>query len=146
MDAGWWKLLAVLLIALGTWVAWVTRMARVSTTWPSTPGRVLDVWYDEHQNDEFGDSFIPRIRYTYTVRGRSFVSNRLWYRVAPLRDYRESVHTLRDINKGDAIDVHYDPGQPQRSVLFPGADTGNLLDLLALITRIIMSAITRMLR
>lgn len=146
MDPGWWKLLAVLLIGLGAWVVWVTRMARISTTWPSTPGRVLDVWFDEHQSDEIGDSFIPRIHYAYAVRGRSFVSNRLWYRVAPLRDHRESLHTLRDIKKGDTINVHYDPGQPQRSVLFPGADPGNLLDLLALVAKIFVSAITRMLR
>jgi hypothetical protein len=146
MDPFWWKAIAAVLVALGAWVAWVFRMARVSTAWPSTPGRVLAVWYDEHHNDEIGDSFVPRIRYAYTVRGRHFEGHRLWYRVAPLRDHRESMHALRDISAGDAIDVHYDPARPQRAVLFPGADTGNLLDLFALVARVVMGVVARMLR
>jgi hypothetical protein len=141
----WWKLLAFAALVLVAWIAWVGRMARASTRWPATQGRVLEVWFDEVRDDDIGDSFVPRIRYAYAVRGRSYVGHRLRYRVAPLRDHRESMHALRDIAKGDAIQVHYDPDRPQRAVLFPGADAGNLLDLFAVIARVAMSVVARML-
>jgi hypothetical protein len=143
MDPIWWKLIAVVAIGLGAWIAWVTRMARLSTTWPAAPGRVLEVWYQEIHDDDIGDSFVPKIRYAYTVRGRTLVGARLWYRVAPLRDHRESMHALRDINKGDAVEVHYDPARPERSVLFPGTDPGNLLDLLSMVARMVVNLAMR---
>jgi hypothetical protein len=141
-----WTLGGLVLLALGGWIAWVMHMAKVATTWPSTPGTVLAVWYDESHDDDVGDSFTPRIRYRYAVRGKSYEGKRLWYRVAPLRDYRESLHALRDINPGDAIDVFYDRDNPQRSVLFPGADAGNLLDLLSMLANLAMSIVARSIR
>ena len=141
----WLWLIVAAVVALGAWVAWASHMARTSAAWPATPGRVLEAWYDENHDDDHGDSFVPRIRYAYAVKGRSYVGERLWYRVAPLRDHHEAMHALRDIHQGDAIEVHYDPAQPARSVLFPGADPGNLLDLFALLARVALGVVQRVL-
>jgi hypothetical protein len=146
MAPGWIALALVAVVVLVGWVSWVLRMGRRSMAWPTTPGRVLVVWFDERHDDEDGDTFSPRVRYSYVVRGRTYEGGRLWYRMAPLRDHRESLHALRDIHKGDAIDVHYDPMQPERAVLFPGADVGSIFDLAGMFAGLAISIALRALR
>jgi hypothetical protein len=146
MDPRWIAVAVVAVAVLAGWASWVMHMGRKSMAWPTTPGRVLAAWFDERHDDEDGDTFTPRVRYSYVVRGRTYEGGRLWYRMAPLRNHRESIHALRDIHKGDTIDVHFDPLQPERAVLFPGADASSLLDLAGMFVGLAIRVAMRLLR
>jgi hypothetical protein len=111
----------------------ILRMALASRDWKLTEGLLLDVHMEERRgrdsdgrDDPNLDTFLPVVRYSYTVGRKKFESARLWYRTDALGDYSEALRAIRDIRAGKPVDVYYDPAEPSRSVLIPGFETMNV--------------------
>lgn len=116
--------------AIGSFVAWQQLqrlwLAAASRAWHTVEGEVLVARLLEFNDDRNGDTFMPEVRYRYTVRGVTHEGHRIGYSALPTTDYSESLALIRDIRAGQAVTVHYDPADPRRAVLVPGYDAGNV--------------------
>ena len=106
------------LTLVGVWLllwGWLgLRLVRRAGGWPTTPGRILTS--DITTVDRLGrDSFLPRLRYRYTVDGTEYQGSRLSFRIYtyPHRAILAAYH----YPAGDLVTVHYNPAAPDRSVL-----------------------------
>lgn len=94
-----------------------------STSWPTTAGVVLESevlsrWASGSQR---GLHYTPHVSYRYRVRDRSFSGDRVSYDRWVYGDgSRNARRVVRAHIKGTAVQVHYDPARPERSVLQPG--------------------------
>jgi hypothetical protein len=108
-------------------------LGRASLRWTRTEGTVLQLGFDESAvYNEDGDddvAFSVHLTYAYTVRGRRYRSERFTYRSTRGLEQRHAYTMLQGLRKGKTVDVYHDPQQPERAVVLPGTDSGNLVRL-----------------
>lgn len=123
-----WPLMCVLLMA--GWLAWCLRSYRLgeaSRRWPRVQGTIIELWHDESFDEDAPGHvrFSSHMRYTYAVSGRMYRSERFTFRPTYGLRQQDAYAMLRGLRRGQSIDVHYDPAQPSRAVVFPGAGRDN---------------------
>ncbi len=93
---------------------------RASVSWPSTQGLIADAHIKEKLSKN-GMRYKPRVEYTYTVKGRAHTSNTINFggRKA-IQSREEAEEYLRPFQKGNTVQVFYNPSKPQESCLLPG--------------------------
>jgi len=128
------KLLPTLL--LGGMMLWELQrlgLAVASQGWRVTTGRVHQAFVDAARDPEFGYSYSARVRYSYVVRGVSFESTRMSYRLNSPSGFKSSSRQLHGLVGGGEVAVYYDPVRPSRSVLVRGWSASNLLGIVLLL-------------
>lgn len=102
--------------------AFGARMGRASLRWSSTPGQVQDsrvAW------DPLSGRYQARVRYIYTVNGQEHQAERVSFRQGlPLAGPRGALarEEAARYSPEQPVAVYYDPADPSRAVLEPGAD------------------------
>lgn len=96
--------------------------AAASTTWPTTDGRITGSKVERvKQGGDRKATFTADITYEYTLDGRTFEGDRVWfgddYSASDASAFRAAVGRYP---VGKAVKVHYDPAEPAESVLEPG--------------------------
>jgi hypothetical protein len=113
-------ILAIMLFPMAAWFyARVQRdvaLSRMSRSWPTVPGVLEERKADERVTPR-SDSYAISLSYSYEVGGRKYRGDRLAF--APSRlDAGALVDGLLDKYRANAaVTVHYNPADPQDSVL-----------------------------
>jgi len=101
-----------------------------SRTWPTAPGIVTESEVQSNSNvaGRRNRSRWARIVYRYPVNGTFYTNDLVSYG----KGLFENEYTqVRLYAQGSRVEVRYDPGNPARAVLDPGAGLASLLALLA---------------
>ena len=142
-----WTLIAVLAqLALAGYELWRIHMGLESKRWPQTTGKIGKAWQEDDFVRDIGDeegTHSVYARYRYRVDARWYDGRRLSYGVTSRVRFNEALDLLHQLRAGGEVDVYYDPGKPQRAVLYPGSSAGNVV-LLA--TWIVGATLTMALR
>ena len=140
----WMLVIIVGLVALAAREAWLIRQGFKSQRWTQTTGTLQRIWQEQHDAGEDSEATHSVFaHYTYKVDGRIYEGKRLSYRTMQSLSFDEALDHLHGRRKGSEVDVYYDPGKPQRAVLYPGSSAGNVV-LLA--TWIVGATLTMALR
>lgn len=103
----------VLVVDLASWRA----QTRASASFSQVEGTVLAAELLEDHKFRGSDTYSPRVRYRYTVAGRSFDNDVYAFSNITFEE-RQPVQQFLDRHPvGGPILVHYDPADPVRSVL-----------------------------
>ena len=96
------------------WRGWRTKQ------WSTTTARILDVTPRYHKA-RLG-SYLPGVRYQYTVDGQDFVGARFRFGARTFRSEGSARKAVGDIPVGKELPIRYDPQRPSNSVLHAGID------------------------
>ena len=108
-------LIALICFPFALWQAWKNiKMAEASPAWPTADGVVTAA-----ERGRGGLRMQPRVTYSYTVNGVTFVSKRVSFVGAIPK--REIDSVLSKYSPGRAVTVHYLPENPVQAVLEPGS-------------------------
>ncbi len=113
------------------------RQARASRAWPSTPGKIISasvVDIAPVSVDMDGDrqgsrpSYRPVIEYAYDVDGKGYRANHRVFGDESIAYASENKAqaAIADYSPERAVQVYYDPANPETAVLLPGR-TGSVL-------------------
>jgi hypothetical protein len=67
------------------------------------------------------------VKYHYMVDGVSHEGTRISYGYAPSKDYEEHKRIMDKLDGLKEVRVYYKPGNPDQSLLAPGASGGNVV-------------------
>lgn len=113
----WQLFTAGLTVAFGALALWVaTRMrrdARRIRGWQTCPGRILERGIEPLAGT--GQSFTPKIRYSYSVAGKEYVGANV-YRTGRVGRLKGAATRLVNALP-DPIPVHYNPENPEEAYL-----------------------------
>lgn len=91
--------------------------ARASEAWPTVSGEITKA--------DVAITAVGRyhadVEYTYNVRGRDLVGNRIRASDGEFDFPGGAEQTIRGLEPGQRVEVHYDPTDPARSVIRTGA-------------------------
>jgi len=121
--------LCLIVLALGIGALWhgLTLYKKNSETqrWLPAPGKIISASFIEGSNNtSSGYDYEKKIKYEYTVEGKTYVSSR----VAIWEMSSNRSEALRDVEEifpaGKEVTVYYNPLDPQEAVLRPGEFRG----------------------
>lgn len=88
--------------------------------WPQCTGKVVESAIEEATGDsQIGESFVPRIRFTYYAAGKPRDSRHFAFHVWAGSRIRAEA-TVARYPVGSFVTVYYDPNRPEQAVLEPG--------------------------
>jgi len=99
--------------------------ARATSAWPTTTGMVTRVAVEP--SDKIGKSFV-RVAYDFTVDGQSYTGAGLRKREGPWLQQRVD-ELMAEVPVGQPHAVSYNPANPNESLLLPGADFQDYVQL-----------------
>lgn len=109
------SLIVIILFPFAIWNLWKSlQLAKASTAWPSVDGVVTAAI-----RKRIVLRIQPFVTYSYAVNGVNFTSNRVSFAAATPKKQIDSV--LIRYPAGQAVTVHYQPGNPAQAVLEPGS-------------------------
>lgn len=117
------------------WRGWATK------EWPQTTGRVVYSGIENRlSSDDNGYKTVyrARIRYTYDVKGEPFSSEGVRYKDVETSLRAKIDQILREYPVGSEVEVFFNPGAPQESVLEPGVAA---FDYIFLVVGFVITAI-----
>lgn len=110
-----------------TWWGWtIVRNARASASWPTVQGMITETDL-EFSTDEDGDTWTPRVAYTYLVNGISYENFTIKFGETSYGSESTAREVLVRYPVGQAVTVYYDPADPDRAVLEPGVSGGSYI-------------------
>jgi hypothetical protein len=118
----------LMLVATALAVYFVTEYARgrAAMGWPTAAGTVTGPRIDETRELRGGFTYTPVILYRYAVDGLDYNGNRVAFgKTRGPHSAAEKV--LQSYPVGSAIEVHYNLGRPQESVLQSGPNASYLV-------------------
>jgi hypothetical protein len=121
---GFCFLTAMALVAFG-FFAHTMYEGWASRPWPVADGMVLSSEVRTHTTEN-RTSYSPIIHYKYQVHGKWYTGSRLAFGFSN-RSREASSDIVEGYAAGTSIPVHYDPNQPENSVLQPGVHSINWL-------------------
>jgi Protein of unknown function (DUF3592) len=102
-------------ICVGIYFAWAMKRQLATGKWIAASGKVLESKILDH-----GSSLEPYVKYSYVVRGQTYISERM----APNKYVYDQPASMSSINRmiapyavGKTIKVYFDPNSPQDAVL-----------------------------
>src|SRR3954468_13282652 len=118
--------------ALWAGLAWrrARGLVEAAQRWLDAPGKVLAAGAELRGGGATtarNAYYVPLIRYTYVVNGREREGSRLRFGLTTARTRGGAKKMLASYPVGAAIQVRYDPENPDQSVLEPGRTSSNLL-------------------
>lgn len=127
-------------IGLGlSWWGWtIVRNARASAGWPVVQGVITESEI-EFSTDEDGDTWTPRVAYTYMVNGLSYENYTIKFGETSYGSERTALEVQARYPIGQTVDVYYDPADPDRAVLEPGISGGSYIVLVTGLIFVVVS-------
>jgi len=112
---GWLLIGGGALAVLFPLVSWMR--VRASRSWPSVGGRITESTLDVETHAGKSDSYMPRIRYEYAVKGETYESSQLnfWGSMGGSRSV--AARTTARYPAGATVAVYYNPESPSEAVL-----------------------------
>lgn len=118
-------------ILVGVWLlyrAYAPRQrARVARSWPITTAKILESATVENQlrtaTGKVSLSFVPVVRYTYSVNGAPYDGDRITFAKAGF-DFITASNIRDELKQGTKTEVSYNPQNPAESVLRPKSTVG----------------------
>jgi hypothetical protein len=114
-----WPFMLVGTLVLFFGVRGVIR-GNASVGWPTVPGIVQESSV-EYQSSSKGGTYHARVRYTYDLEGATHSGSRVTYGDLGTSDPSHAQGIVNRHPAGKAVTLHYMPGDPDESVLEPGA-------------------------
>jgi hypothetical protein len=116
-------------VFMGIWAGSRLAKERASLDWETVEGVIVDsdvsrsmIQTRRRRGTRRRDSYKVTVRYEYTVDGKTYTGNRIGFGGSPTRSSRSRASSLRssEYAEGTTVTVHYDPKNPEKSVLYPG--------------------------
>ena len=111
--------LVVFGLVLGGFGLYRYNMGKESTHWPFVKGKITYSHAQAHKK-KTGHEYLPSVKYTYTVNGRSYTGRR----ITASDEYQKTLSGAKDILKkypvGGEVSVYYDPADADTSLLEVG--------------------------
>ena len=137
---GQWMMAIIFLVSgpvSGYFLFQIYLTARASAFWPSVPGTITQA--------EVSTSAVGRFRadvsYTYSVEGRPMFGNRVRASDGEFSVSDGAKQIIDGLAIGQQVDVHYDPSDPTRSLLQPGAGIQEHVLLVVPVVMLLIGAI-----
>lgn len=113
-----------------SWWGWsILQKARVSAEWPSVSGQITESNLEFDRGGEDGDTYTPRVSYSYTVNSVSYESYAIKFGENTYSSEREAQEILARYPAGQVVQVYYDPSDPDSAILEPGVSGGSYIVL-----------------
>jgi hypothetical protein len=113
-----------------SWWGWtIVRNARASAEWPVVQGQITESELEVSRDDEGDDQYTPRVAYSYSVNGLSYQNFTIKFGETTYSSERTALEILGRYPVGQAVNVHYDPADPDRAVLEAGVTGGSYIVL-----------------
>lgn len=96
--------------------------AQDSLKWSTTDGVIISSEVQEHKDDD-STTYQANVRYQYTVRAQPYFSDQVSFGQYGSGDPDHARSIVRRYPTGQKVSVHFNPVDPQKSVLEPG-DSG----------------------
>ena len=94
-------------------------LGKLSQSWRKHQAKVLDV-YVNVRDDEDTQQACPKVKYTYHISGRKFISSKLAYGYLWSYNFANAITHVKGINVGKEIEIYINPKKPQQSVVITG--------------------------
>jgi hypothetical protein len=127
-------LLFLALLALGgfIWFAASFAAGMRAGRWPTERGRILAADIEpsgttSRRGPWAKPLYVPRVRYEYIVRGRSYRGERTRFGGGGNMSREDALAAVRAWAVGSAVEVAYDPRDPHHSTLERGADAAHAI-------------------
>lgn len=96
----------------GAYLLYTLIRQHASKRWPKTTGEVL-----ESQLEKDVDGWGPYVRYGYSVKGKRYVNDRLYFYLSNRSTEHEARKHLAPYPVGKAVTIYYNPRSPANAVL-----------------------------
>lgn len=118
-----------LLVGIGlTFWGWnILQNARASASWPTAEGRVTKSEVTYSTDSDNGDSYSPKITYSYKVNNTNFINSTIKFGENSYSSRNKANGIAAGYPVGKNVTVYYDPKKPERSVLEPGVSGGSYI-------------------
>jgi hypothetical protein len=114
---------------LSYWGWTILQDARASMSWPTAEGVIGRSEVTESSDSEGGTSYSPEVTYTYQANGLLQEGERIKFGENSYSSRRRAEEIIAQYPVGTRVTVHYDPEQPDHSVLEPGVTGGSYIVL-----------------
>jgi hypothetical protein len=123
--------LGVLLVAgAAGFIGWDRSRIADAGSWPSTTGRITANGIQTSAISR-GRGYVPSVTFRYEVAGRSYTRSRVWLTARSTFDDREGAEDfLRAYPAGAAVNVFYNPADPDDSALLIESQAGPAIFLI----------------
>ena len=136
-NRGSFLVLVIIFIAGVAWLAFTVKgiqSAQESESWLSAEGMIETTWVDEDRrtdaDGDWEDYYEPHLRYSYSVDGAKFSSEKVDFGNQPSYSNRSKANSyLADYSSGAEVEVFYDPAAPGEAVLLREA-SGSTVSLI----------------
>lgn len=109
------------LLAYGLRTAW---RAGSAATWPVAEGTLTEAHLDSRSSGESGTTYEIKVAYRYSVAGREYAGWRLAFGYAGGDDKASQERLLAALKGARALEVRYDPSDPEVAALSYGVHRG----------------------
>lgn len=117
------------------------RRAAASQQWPTAEGTVtaatIKIWKDR----ESGDSYEPKITYSYTVDGQQYQGDKIAFGTTRSHDRAGAEAVTARYAVGTPVAVSYDPANPKLAVLEPKSTGSNTVFLIVGVVFLIVAIV-----
>ena len=119
--------LGLLFVGGGVFMIYLGRQSQkkadASQNWPSVNGTIQDVKaaknYHSGADDDINvDTYSPKLRYSYTVEGAGYSSDRIAFGYGKtFNSESAALASLQKYSRGSVVTVYYNPENPNEAVL-----------------------------
>jgi Protein of unknown function (DUF3592) len=113
------------------------NQAQEAQSWPITSGVIIGSGLLEHKHFDAEDhhteiTYEPQVQYQFSVNGQAFAGNRIAFGTVSY-PYQTAANKIASYPQGTSVTVHYDPDDPNQSVLEPKAAGGVILLIMGIL-------------
>ncbi len=102
---------------MGFFLTRIFLEAKASASWPTTPGILQKVAVREDSVNRY----FAEVAYTYSVNGQEYTGSRISASDGEYNVRDGAVQAIAGLQTGKTVDVHYNPTNPNHSVIRAGA-------------------------
>jgi hypothetical protein len=95
---------------------WTARQSTLAAAWPTSAGTITSTALDVDSDGE-GTSYEVKAEYKYFVAGKEYGGNRIAFGYSASTGREAHVEIYNKLKTAAAVDVRYDPTDPERSTL-----------------------------
>jgi hypothetical protein len=108
-------------VASLVWSAWVAYLAVMSRRWPQVEATIVVSDLQRSRDSDGGYFYRPEVSYRYSVDGKEFVGSRTRFGLTVATSWSApAVRVVQQYKVNSLVAVHYDPDEPEESVLENG--------------------------
>lgn len=125
--------IGIIFMVIGSFLSFIgyqqLKNAHDSLKWSITNGIILSSEIEKHEDSEHSTNYEAYVRYEYNVGGKHYLSNQVSFGQYGSNDPEHARSIVRQYEKGEKISVHFNPSNPNESILEPGVSFGTFIPL-----------------